>query len=190
MSTKTPENPEHEDSDEAWRRVFLESEPTLRAFMRRRLAQEADVEDCLQTVFIKSVQQGDKVPLVARRAWLFRVAANECARHWRDRSTTNRVLEKQATYESWNHNDDHLQRLVTAETAEQIQQSIKNLPENWQSILQLRINENLTFQQIADQLQIPLGTALTQMRRALQRLREDVQQRESEASEMERGKEQ
>ncbi|EMI17852.1 RNA polymerase, sigma-24 subunit, ECF subfamily [Rhodopirellula maiorica SM1] len=190
MSTKTPENSEHEDSDEAWRRVFLESESTLRVFMRRRLAQEADVEDCLQTVFIKSVQQGDQIPCVARRAWLFRVAANECARHWRDRSTTTRVLEKQASYESCNHTDDHLQRLVAAETVEQLQQSIKNLPDNWQTILQLRINENLTFQQIADQLQIPLGTALTQMRRALERLREDMQPHQDEASEMEQGKKQ
>ncbi|WP_372723448.1 RNA polymerase sigma factor [Novipirellula sp.] len=190
MSTKTPENTEHEDSDDAWRRVFLESQPTLRAFMRRRLAQEADVEDCLQTVFIKSVQRGDQVPLVARRAWLFRVAANECARHWRDRSTTNRVLEKQASYETCNHSDDHLQRLVAAETAEQLQQSIQNLPENWQAILRLRIHENLTFQQIADQLQIPLGTALTQMRRALERLRDDLLPRQDEASESERGQEQ
>ncbi|TWU26330.1 ECF RNA polymerase sigma-E factor [Novipirellula galeiformis] len=185
MSTKTPDNAESEDSDGAWQRVFLESEPTLRAFLRRRLAQEADVEDCLQTIFIKTVQQRDEVPRIARRAWLFRVAANESARHWRDQSTTKRILEKQATSLPHAPAPNHLEHLVADETAQQLGQAIKNLPTNWQQIIRLRINENLTFQQIADHLEIPLGTALTHMRRALQRLRGEIDKGEIEKNDSE-----
>ena len=39
----------------------------------------------------------------------------------------------------------------------------------------MRIHDDLTFQQIADQLNIPIGTALTRMRRALEKLRNEIE---------------
>ena len=65
---------------------------------------------------------------------------------------------------------------MQAESAEQLKKALKELPESWQQIVSLRIYENLTFQQIADQLDIPLGTALTRMRRALERLKKRPEQ--------------
>jgi RNA polymerase sigma-70 factor (ECF subfamily) len=65
---------------------------------------------------------------------------------------------------------------MQVEATEQLKKALKQLPESWQQIVSLRIYENLTFQQIADQLGIPLGTALTRMRRALERLRKDLSQ--------------
>ena len=64
--------------------------------------------------------------------------------------------------------------MMQAETTEQLKKALKELPESWQQIVSLRIYENLTFQQISDQLGIPLGTALTRMRRALERLKNDL----------------
>ena len=65
--------------------------------------------------------------------------------------------------------------VLSSETTQQLQQAVHRLPESWQRVVRLRIYENLTFQQISDQLGIPLGTALTQMRRALERLKSDLQ---------------
>ena len=63
---------------------------------------------------------------------------------------------------------------MQAEATEELKKALKELPESWQQIVSLRIYENLTFQQIANQLGIPLGTALTRMRRALERLKNDL----------------
>ena len=106
------------------------------------------------------------------------VASNEAAGIWRKRATTDRVLEKQARHLSEASEDDASDRVILTETTEQLRQAMESLPDAWQQVVKLRIYENLTFQQIADQLQIPLGTALTQMRRALERLRSEIESRQ------------
>lgn len=162
-----------EEDARLWREVFQEATPGLRAFLRGRLSQDSDVDDCLQVVFVKMIERGSGVAHSARRAWLFRVAANESARLWRRKAATDRMLERQNPEEAVLA--DPTDNVILNETTEQLQQSLQKLPEAWQQVVRLRINENLTFQQIADQLGIPLGTALTQMRRALERLKNDIE---------------
>ena len=66
--------------------------------------------------------------------------------------------------------------VILTETTEKLHEAFQELPETWQEIVRLRMNENMTFQQIADKLDIPIGTALTRMRRALQRLRSNIEE--------------
>ncbi len=185
-----------------WRDVYEESLVGLRSFLRHRLKQEADVDDCLQAVYVKiaghvqsttqksnpqksnpqdsnpqdstteaSNPWADQIPAGARKAWLFRVAANEAALVWRRASTTDRALKKQATVTPELQVDDTTHRLIEDETVQQIRQIIDRLPETTQQIIRLRIDEDLTFGQIAQRLEIPLGTALTRMRRALEKIK-------------------
>lgn len=163
------------DKKEAWRAwavVFEESAPGIRAFLNRRLTQASDVDDCLQVVYIAMLQSGRDVAPSARRAWLFRVAANESARLWRSRASTDKMLRQHDVEQTWNQ--DPTDEAIRSETTEQLRRAVAELPEAWREVVRLRIEENLTFQQIADQLSIPLGTALTQMRRALDRLRNEL----------------
>lgn len=153
----------------------METEPALRAFLRSRLAQGADVDDCLQSVHLAVLQHGHDVAPTARRAWLFRVAANQAARHWRDRATTDRVLEKQASYTTDTQHEDPTEKLTQGESAQQIIRAIEQLPEKWQLVVRMRLEDEKSFQTIADELEIPLGTALTRMRRALERIRKTIE---------------
>lgn len=155
-------------------REFFESvEPGLRAFLKPRLRQQTDVDDCLQVVFIKLVESWQQISAAARRAWTFRVAANESARMWRKEASTSRVLEKHGS-QNIAEASDPADDAIATETAERLRRHLKQLPDAWQQIVRLRIDENLTFQQIADQLGIPIGTALTRMRRSLERLRSEL----------------
>ena len=156
-----------------WREVFAESETGLRVFLRGRLNQESDVDDCLQVVFVKLLENGHKVSANAHRAWLFRVAANESARLWRNRASTQKMVQKIGVEEF--ASNDPADQIIQSEVSEKLRNAIKRLPKSWQSVVRLRIDENLTFQQVAKRLDIPLGTALTQMRRALERLKTDLE---------------
>ncbi len=155
------------------RELFESVEPGLRAFLKRRLRQPTDVDDCLQVVFIKLVESGQDVSAVAQRAWLFRVAANESAGMWRREASTSRVLEKHGSQEPAEPRGP-ADAAIASELAERLRHHLKQLPDAWQQVVRLRIDENLTFQQIADQLGIPIGTALTRMRRSLERLRSEL----------------
>lgn len=177
--TSEPESPKNlhaskvEDLDEQWQTLFQQAESGLRAFLRGRLGQASDVDDCLQVVVVKMIERGQNVAPNARRAWLFRVAANESAGLWRRKASTEKMIERYGLEES--SQTDPSETVLSSETTQQLQQAVHRLPESWQRVVRLRIYENLTFQQISDQLGIPLGTALTQMRRALERLKSDLQ---------------
>lgn len=132
------------------------------------------MDDCLQVVMLKVLQSGQEVAPAARRAWLFRVAANEAARMWRSEASKQRMLQQHGADSTTP--DDPIDQVVLTETTLQLEQALKRLPAAWQEVVRLRIHQNLTFREIADQLGIPLGTALTQMRRALERLKSDVDQ--------------
>ncbi len=171
-----PDSNAESDLSQPWREVFEASVPGLRAFLSGRLSQPSDVDDCLQVVFVKMVERGGDVAPAARRSWLFRVAANESARMWRSKASTDKMLERQGAELGLREaaGIDPTEQVILRETTEKLSQAVARLPETWQQVVRLRINENLTFQQIAEQLGIPLGTALTQMRRALERLRTEI----------------
>jgi RNA polymerase sigma-70 factor (ECF subfamily) len=156
------------------RELFDELAGGLRSFLRNRLRQESDVDDCLQVVFVKMLESIDGVAPAARRAWVFRVAANEAARMWRSEASRGRMLEKHGVEPT--DSVDPVDRVILTENAQELEHALLTLPDAYREIVSLRIHANKTFQEIADQLGIPLGTALTRMRRALDRLRTEIDQ--------------
>src|SRR5579863_5865060 len=57
--------------------VIAEERPRLRSFIRKRVSNEADVEDLLQEVFFELVQANRLLkPIDYVTGWLFRVARN------------------------------------------------------------------------------------------------------------------
>ena len=57
-------------------------------------------------------------------------------------------------------------------TAEDVRLALRTLPEGPRQVLLMRVEAELTFREIASELDIPLGTALTWMRMATQKLKE------------------
>jgi RNA polymerase sigma-70 factor (ECF subfamily) len=169
--------------------TFHEIQSGLRNFLRSRLPQQADVDDCLQRVFLATLNQQRPIPPVAHRAWLYRVAATESARWWREKSREERATRNHAVQhhanDSWHppasiseptcRDVDPSQLLETEETLEQVRKAIARLPPETRQILRKRLHDGMTFQAIAEEMQVPLGTVLTRTRRALERIRCDLE---------------
>ena len=62
---------------------------------------------------------------------------------------------------------------VSSETAAVVNQALNSLPENYRAVVERRIQQNKTFAEIAEELNKPIGTILTWMRRALAQLRDN-----------------
>ena len=130
--------------------------------------------DVVQTSFVAFSRFGGDVAPEARKSWLFRVAHREAIRV-RDRQkpylqtsreSTASVFEAQATYEV-----NPLSKMADQEEMDELAKRISELPEEQRQVLRLRFFENRTFAEIAESMQIPIGTALSRMRLALERLR-------------------
>jgi RNA polymerase sigma-70 factor, ECF subfamily len=139
--------------------------------------------DVVQTSFVALARFGGDVAPEARKSWLFRVAHREALRvrerqkpyNQQSQLAASAVLETQAIYEL-----NPLSKMAAQEEAEDLIEKINLLSVEQQQVLRLRFFENKTFAEIACALQIPLGTALSRMRLALERLRSMSNENEDE----------
>src|SRR5581483_9740755 len=104
------------------------------------------------------------------KGWLFRVAFHEALAVKRRNGVGNRALRTIASIprESGERPD---QTLIRAETVVSVRHALNALPEEQRRVVCARVYENKTFARIADEFGLPLGTVLTRMRLALDKLR-------------------
>ena len=170
-----PNEGAHPVSADEVQQLHDELGPALAAFLRTLLDSEADAADCLQNCFAILVQRGGQCAPAARRAWLYQVARNQAALARRQAGLQQRVL-RQAAHQDGSlagdqqRTDEVVAGLLADERREEVRQALACLPEAQRMVVEMRIHENLTFQEIATRLNIPLGTALGRMRGALKRL--------------------
>lgn len=165
MSTKRLAPPEFEECYQRYATGVL-------AFLRVRVGCDADADDCLGRIFEKLWTQGADVEPAARGAWLFVVARREAALHWRTKNRADEVLRSLAartddrTIQTTNDNG-----LDNEESAVELRLAMNHLTSEQRDILRRRFLDNTCFREIAEQLDIPLGTALSRVHAALKQLR-------------------
>ena len=136
------------------------------------LGNRDDAQDAAQDAFIKCWRARASLPAVVNlRAWIFRVglnAARDLQRSaWHRRSRPLLGEEVMLVGRDLNPGD----ALVDQESLERLRQAILELRQEEKEVFLLRQNGGLTYEQIAEARNSPVGTVKTQMRSALQKLR-------------------
>jgi RNA polymerase sigma factor (sigma-70 family) len=150
--------------------LYLEHGDELRAFLIGVLKDHDFAQEALQATFIKAMEQGHTAREETRKGWLFRVAFHEALAIKRRNKTYDKNLRKMAW--SRTHPEDHSpdDRLCRWETIVNVREALKKLPDTQREVVRLRIYEEKTFIEIAEELNVPLGTVLTRMRLAMRKL--------------------
>jgi RNA polymerase sigma factor (sigma-70 family) len=146
------------DVDSLYERHGLE---VLRYLARRCTVQAA--EDLLQETFLQAVRSADRLPGVTLpRAWLFGIARHVLARHYRGLAdfVAQPEVETQAIDEA-----PEDQRLPA------MREAIRQLAPELRETLELRLNDELSYDEIAGVLAIPIGTVRSRLHHAVRRLR-------------------
>ena len=130
-------------------------------------------EDVVQTSFAKLVERASTVRADARRAWLFRTVANEAITRTRREAVRRRGQDTIAAISNQRQQHTPYELAEQQETIERAKTTINHLPKQQRQVLLMRIVEGKTFRCIADELEIPRGTALSRMQAALKNLRKE-----------------
>lgn len=134
---------------------------------------EADAKDLLQELFIKLGRQPIPPGITSMRAWLLRLAHHH-AIDWLRRHSVRRRAEEQAhsqpSVAAFASQDDPDQ----AELAHRLTHALALLPMVQRSVAQLKLWDGLTFEEIAEVQGIPLNTAASRYRYALEKLRTEL----------------
>ena len=155
--------------------LLAEHAPALRNFLGARCRDDELAAELLQEVSARLVAAAPRVSLNGNaRGYLFRIAANVWHDHLRRELVRRRaVVHLQAEVPQPVPPTDA--RLLERELREAVRRAVSALPREQREVVELRQERGLTFQAIADRLHRPLGTVLTQMRAAIAKIGEALE---------------
>lgn len=122
-----------------------------------------DAEDVTQTVFLRLIEKAPALELGKERAWLFRVAVNQCRSLWRQ-LTRHRV--------------EHLEEAlsVAAEEERPLLRQVMELGREDRTALYLFYYEGYDTREIGEMLHISQSGVTSRLCRARKRLREKLEE--------------
>ncbi len=152
-------------------RLVDEHGPALYRMAYRMVGDRHEAEDLVQDAY-RSAWNSRRLFQHGRgeRAWLTSILRRRVIDHWR-RPHPPSLLQGDQQLEVGVAGEDPLRDDISDE----MQQALNRLPEELRETLLLVVVGELTHQEAADLLEIPLGTVLSRVSRARKRLREYLQ---------------
>ncbi len=158
--------------DDALVAMFNQVRDELVSTLLYLLGNADDAQDAAQEAFLKCWRARASVPDVQNlRAWIFRVGLNAAKDH--QRSAWNRKSRPLPEEDLMIPTRDETpgQGVEDQEALDRLRQAITQLRQDEKEVFLLRQNGDLTYEQIAEIRNAPVGTVKTQMRTALIKLR-------------------
>ena len=150
--------------------LYVQHSEELRRFLTGVLRDPELASEVLQGAFAKAVDLGQTVQTDSLKAWLFRVAYNEALAIRRRKAVHERATRELLADAPLSEGPEA--SLVRFETVERVRAALELLPAEQREVVRRRIYEGQKFATIAHQTGLPLGTVLTRMKLALNKLRE------------------
>jgi RNA polymerase sigma factor (sigma-70 family) len=145
---------------EAW---YREHGSALLRYLGRRFGSDG-ADDLLQETFVHALRRPQRLgEAVSARAWLFGIARHVGLSAFRRRKE---MAELPQGVEARGQEAD-------ARIGE-MRQAIAKLPEEMRETLELRLADDLSYEEIAAVLEIPVGTVRSRLHNAVKKLREEM----------------
>jgi RNA polymerase sigma-70 factor, ECF subfamily len=152
----------------------------------RMTGNPADAEDLVQETYLRAFRSIEQFkPGTNLRAWLFKIQTNSFINEYRKRvrRPRNTSLDDVEEYYLYNHlvesgvqpspsvtEDEILAQIDDAE----VFQALDELQENYRQVVLLADVEGFAYREIAEILDIPVGTVMSRLHRARKRLKEQL----------------
>jgi len=155
----------------AFEELFVRYETRLVAYATRYLGSVDLAKDVCQEVFVKLINKPPRVLICdSIGPWLFRVTRNLAIDKRRRRKFE--IHEEDTDVPEARDEGDPLSSLRDRNDVEVIRHLVQGLPKELRDVVELRIDGDVPFKDIARILSIPQGTALWRMHRAVEVLRQ------------------
>jgi RNA polymerase sigma factor (sigma-70 family) len=132
-----------------------------------------DAEDLVQSAYLRALRFFRGYHMADNRAWLLTIVRNTCYT-WlsqrRARGSTTPFDEDLHGVESDPIGPEN--RLVREEQQQSVRRAVEELPVELREVVVLRELEGLSYKEIAAIAEIPLGTVMSRLARARERLRQ------------------
>ena len=155
----------------------------IRDYIRMMVKDRDRADDILQDTLIKAVRtidEGRYVDSGKSLSWILRIAHNQVIDYFRQQKSSRTINEAEAGYDvigSLRIAERNVEDRIISEQIEQdVRRLIEHLPEEQREVVMMRYYAGLSFQEIADQTDVSINTALGRMRYALINLRKMIKE--------------
>ncbi|MFT5834883.1 MAG: RNA polymerase sigma factor (sigma-70 family) [Cognaticolwellia sp.] len=143
--------------------------------MFRMIGRKEDADDLTQEAFSKAFNKlSSYAPRYAFSTWLFKIASNNCIDHIRKKRlvllSIDETIENEGGQTFSNNlkstNLDPEQKFIQQQRIKLMRTLMRQLSEKYRLMIELRFFEELSYEEISRELDIPLGTVKAQLFRA------------------------
>jgi len=132
---------------------------------------DADAEDVVQEAALRALRYFRTFTGGNGRAWFLRIVRNTCSGwHGRSFKAPTDPFDEEQHSSAQPASDPETLLLHTADIT-LIERAMSNLPDRFRELLALRELEGLSYRELADVMDIPIGTVMSGLSRARQALR-------------------
>lgn len=161
----------------AFEQILFLYEKAIFNYALRLVNQWQDAQDVTQETFVKVYQHLRTIDAgQSPKAWIYRIATNT-ARDWLRKRTRRRELfiidDETSNFETFDPRQTYDNREEQSDA--RVAQALGQLKPRYKSILLLFYQQEMTYQEIAVALSLPLNTVKTYLRRAKQSLKKELQ---------------
>lgn len=169
-------------NEAAYKKLVEKYERALFFHILKMVKDREQVEDLVQESFVKAFDNLNSYSTnYAFSTWLYRIATNHTIDYLRKKK-----LQTLSIDEPVKTRDGDMQMQLEDETAETdrriirnqrqviVQNAIENLPEKYRKVIEMRHMEEKSYQEIADILDLPLGTVKAHIFRARELLYKEL----------------
>jgi RNA polymerase sigma-70 factor, ECF subfamily len=153
---------------------YLDDAYTLARYLLRNAA---DAEDAVQECYLRAFKHFDSYRGPAMRPWLFAILRNVCRAEYARRATTptstiEDVPESAEQTPLWHEAQETPEaQIIQRWDSDTIRRLISALAEPFRETFVLREIQNLSYREIADVAEVPVGTVMSRLARARAMLR-------------------
>lgn len=152
--------------------------PTVFRIVRRMMADKMEAESIVQETFWRFWQilpryDADR-PLLP---YLATIASNLARDHHRRQGKLEEIAAEDVLESRTDETDEDLeQKVVDERVLKRLGESVQALPFSYRAVISLRYEAEMSYEQIAEALSLPINTVRTHLRRAKRILRERLEE--------------
>lgn len=158
----------------AYKRLMKKYHDAIYNFIYRMIHDKHQVEDLTQEAFIKAFQSlASFNEEYAFSTWLYKIATNNSIDYIRKRKLQTYSIDKPIDAKDSDYSfelpDDSYEtdmEMISDQRAKMLNEAIVKLPEKYRKVIHLRHVDEKSYEEIADQLKLPIGTVKAHIFRA------------------------
>ena len=160
---------------EPFEQVVLSNLDAAYNLARWLLRSPSDAEDAVQESCLRALRFFDGFRGGDSRSWLLKIVRNTCY-SW---ARKNRPTELSDEFDEAIHSpevaiDNAEAKLISQAESDRVRKALETLPVRFREVLVLREIEGLSYKDISDVTGVPMGTVMSSLARARQKLRDQL----------------